>query len=351
MASELILITGTTGFIGIKILGLALNAGYHVRAPVRSEAKGHHLRSNKFIASFAAGARLETPVIEDITVDGAFDEVLKSVTFVIHTASTLPGQGLAPEEFNAKLIKPARMGTTSLLYSAIKTPSVKRVVITSSGAAVVEWKYFFRESTDKVYTANDRAPFETEYPDGDSQAYSASKVAALAATEDFIEKEKPHFDVVTLIPGFVFGRNETADSVETVLSGSNRLAFGQVLGNKTNIGPSVVCHVDDVAAVHLKAATDLSIPGNRAYAISSGPPGEPKIADALDVVKKYFPERVADGTLPCTGFHDSQRVLLDASETERVFGMKFKPYEEGVKDFTAQYLEFLDASSGAKTTG
>ncbi|KAF2492715.1 NAD(P)-binding protein [Lophium mytilinum] len=345
MASELLLITGATGFIGIKILGLALEAGYHVRAPVRSEAKAHSLRSNKYIASFAADARLETPVIEDITIDGAFDDALKGVTYVMQVHARC----LAPSEYAAQLVEPARKGTTSLLYSALKTPSIKRVVITSSVSVVLEWKYWFRESTDKVYTAADRAPFETEYPDGEFQAYSASKIAALAATEAFVEMEKPRFEVVTVLPAFVFGRNEAAEELGSLMHGSNTIGFGQVLGNKMNIGPAATCHVDDVAAVHLKAATDLSIPGNRAYMISTGPPGEIKIADALDVVKKFFPERVADGTLPCTGFHDSQRVLCDASETEKVFGIKFKSYEEGIKDFTAQYLEFVDASLGAKT--
>jgi uncharacterized protein YbjT (DUF2867 family) len=39
MSNDLVLITGGTGFIGFKIIVTALQAGYSVRAAVRSDAK------------------------------------------------------------------------------------------------------------------------------------------------------------------------------------------------------------------------------------------------------------------------------------------------------------------------
>ena len=83
MSSDLIVITGTTGFVGVKVLALALKAGYHVRAPVRSQTKREQIRSNKPIAVLNANSRLETPIITDITADGAYDEVVKGASSVM----------------------------------------------------------------------------------------------------------------------------------------------------------------------------------------------------------------------------------------------------------------------------
>lgn len=63
--------------------------------------------------------------------EGAFDEAVKKVDGVAHTAS--------PFHFNVTdpytdLINPAVNGTLNLLKSAIKEPKIQRVVITSSFA-------------------------------------------------------------------------------------------------------------------------------------------------------------------------------------------------------------------------
>lgn len=343
MPSDLILITGTTGFVGVKVLALALKAGYHVRAPVRSQAKGEQIRSNKSIAVLNANSRLETPIITDITADGAYGEVVKGASSVIHIASPLTS-GLQPEEFVPKLIEPARKGTASMLYSALKSPTVERVVITSSGIAILDWASLHNE-TSEIFSSDSRTLFTTEYPEGELQAYAASKVGALAVTEEFIEKEKPHFDVVSVIPTFVLGRNEYAEKPEDVLSTTSRIAFGQVLGNKNPYPMSgAVCNIEDVAYVHFKAATDLNIPGNTGYLVTSDGQEGPTLSDALDIVKKYYPERVADGTLPSDGLMPTKRLLLDAEKTEKAFGIKFRNYEQSVKDITNQYLELVDAA-------
>ncbi|OCL05446.1 NAD(P)-binding protein [Glonium stellatum] len=344
MSLDLILITGTTGFVGVKVLALALNAGYRVRAPVRSQAGEEKLRSNKYIASLNANSRLETPVITDITVDGAYDEVVKGASSIIHIASPLVS-GLKPEEFVPKLIEPARKGTTSMLYSALKSPTVKRVVITSSGIALLDWASFSQNETSQVVSSDSRTPFTTEYPDGEFQAYAASKVGALAITEQFIEKEKPHFDVISVMPTFVLGRNEYAEKPEDVLARTSRIAFGQILGDKNpHAMASTVCSIEDVAYIHFKAATDFNIPGNTGYLVTSDGPEGPTLSDALDIVKKQYPERVADGTLPCNGFMPTKRVLMDAEKTEKAFGITLRNYEQSVRDIADQYLELVDAT-------
>lgn len=69
-------------------------------------------------------------------VEGAYDEVVQDVDIVIHMASPLAGTGGSDNE--AGYLIPAREGVLSMLRSAKKSPTVKRVVITSSSAAVLD---------------------------------------------------------------------------------------------------------------------------------------------------------------------------------------------------------------------
>jgi hypothetical protein len=46
------------------------------------------------------------------------------------------------------------------------------------------------------------------------QAYSAGKVVAMNASETYIASHNTIFDVVTIIPGWIFGRDELANDVE-----------------------------------------------------------------------------------------------------------------------------------------
>ena len=70
--------------------------------------------------------------VPDITAPGAFSTAVKNVTAILHLASPYHFKIEKSEE----LLIPAREGTLNVLRSAAKEPSVKRVVITSSFAAM-----------------------------------------------------------------------------------------------------------------------------------------------------------------------------------------------------------------------
>ena len=124
------LVTGANGYIAVWVVRKLLEDGYSVVGTVRSAAKGEHL--TKLFAEY--GAKFEVAVVPDITAvskfiskrcilgdltflqDGAFDEVVKGVELVEHTAS--------PFHLHAKtaaeLIDPAVRGTTGILNSIKK---------------------------------------------------------------------------------------------------------------------------------------------------------------------------------------------------------------------------------------
>jgi nucleoside-diphosphate-sugar epimerase len=77
-----------------------------------------------------AGSSLNTKitfvVVPDITAPEGFDKSLEGVDYVMHVASPIPGSGTSDH------LTPAVKGTISVLQSALKVPSIRKVVITAS---------------------------------------------------------------------------------------------------------------------------------------------------------------------------------------------------------------------------
>jgi nucleoside-diphosphate-sugar epimerase len=72
-------------------------------------------------------------VIPDITVPGAYDQVVRDVDAIIHLASPVVWTWNDPSE----IVDPSVKGATGILASAVKFGgSVKRVVLTSSGVTI-----------------------------------------------------------------------------------------------------------------------------------------------------------------------------------------------------------------------
>lgn len=80
-----VLVTGANGYIAVWVVRTLLEKGYHVRGTIRSADKGVHLKEMFTKAGY--GDNFETVVVEDITKEGAFDEAVKGVDAIEHTAS------------------------------------------------------------------------------------------------------------------------------------------------------------------------------------------------------------------------------------------------------------------------
>ena len=87
-----------------------LENGYKVRGTVRSEEKGDYL------AKLFEGQPFEYVIVEDIGTDGAFDEAVKGIDAVAHTASPFHMNAKDPNE----LITPALQGTAGIQKSVQK---------------------------------------------------------------------------------------------------------------------------------------------------------------------------------------------------------------------------------------
>lgn len=135
MASdELVLVTGGSGFVGAHSIIAAVNQGYKVRTTLRSLKRTDEVRSmlrDGGLTEEQAGA-VEF-VSADLSKDEGWEDACKGCTYVLHVASPFPPSAPKHED---DLIIPAREGTLRVLRASKKAGSVKRVVVTSSLAAI-----------------------------------------------------------------------------------------------------------------------------------------------------------------------------------------------------------------------
>lgn len=342
-SGELVLITGANGHIGFRTVVEALKHGYSVRAALRNEKKANKVLSAPSIKAINPGSRLTFTFVPDLVKEGAYSEAVKDVDFIIHLASPITS-GLTDEaDFESEFIEPAVKGTTNILYSAFKQPSIKRVVITSSVVGILPWHDLFEAENDKVYDEKSRTP-DTHGPFTlESAAYAASKVRALNATEKLLDQHKPHFSVVHVHPSFVIGKNELVTDAKDITIGTNAIMFQQVLGVKRpKPTPGASVHLHDVAFLHVKGL-DPAIPDRQSLLASSGGIKGTVWGDAIDIVKLKFPDAVKDGTIPNNGesLTSIKSARFDTTETERLTGIQFKSYEEQVLSVTEHYLELI----------
>jgi nucleoside-diphosphate-sugar epimerase len=335
-----ILITGATGLIGFRILLAALADGHNVRYTARSEEKAQVVLSNPAVQRLQPGTNLTPVIIPDLTVDGAFDGALHGVTHVIHAGSPVPVPTYEP---TTQVFQPTVKISAALLASALKAPTVQRVIITSS---IVTNMGLVPPPT--AVTAETRVPLLDPIPEAFSgvfEAYVMGKIVEMYNTDEFVRTQNPHFTVSYVVPGYVFGRNELAlDPImmQTQNSSNNFLMMGMLGAELPMPIHGGTAHIDDVADVHLRVLfLDSKAEGPRDFGVSS----KVDYSTIFDHVEKAFPKAVSEGVFK-RGVVPTLPVKYDSSETEKLLGRKLKSFESAMLDVAGQYLETLGKEKG-----
>jgi nucleoside-diphosphate-sugar epimerase len=247
-----VLVTGGSGFIGSYTILHLLAAGHRVRTTVRSLKREPDVRAMLKEGGAEPGDRLSFAEA-DLEEDTGWPEAVAGCEYVLHVASPFP-QTIPREE--DELIVPAREGTLRVLRAA-RAASVKRVVLTSSFAAI---GYGHRPQP---------APFdETSWtdPQGDDvRPYVKSKTLAERAAWDFIAREGGGLELAVVNPTGVFGPVLGRDYSTSILL-VQRLMDGAIPGcPQLHFG---VVDVRDVADLHLRAMTHPAARGERFLAVA-----------------------------------------------------------------------------------
>jgi nucleoside-diphosphate-sugar epimerase len=267
-------------------------------------------------------------IVEDIAKDGAFDEAVKSsppFDTVVHTASPFYFGHKDPKE----ILDPAIKGTTGIL-KAIKAyaPSVKKVVVTSSFAAIVS-----ANGHPATYSEEHWNPVTEEEALESHSTYRASKTFAERAAWDFVKDEKPNFTLAVLNPPLVLGPVihylNSLDAINT----SNERVRDLILGKyKDELPPSAVTlwiDVRDLAEAHVLAFEKPEAAGQRFFT-TAGYFSNKRIAD---VIREAYPE-LAD-KLPSKDTPDdfpADTYGYDNSKSIKILGLTYRTLSESIKD-------------------
>ncbi|KAK0628030.1 putative uncharacterized oxidoreductase [Lasiodiplodia hormozganensis] len=338
-----VLVTGATGFIGSHVVDTLLRRGYKVRGSARSKAKADEMLA----ARPQWKDRLDFVLVADFEGKTDLTDAVKGVDGIIHVASPFNYNTTNNER---ELVLPAINGVRAILAAASATPTVRRLVLTSSFAAVVD----IARNPDPsfTYTAADWNPLTyAESIDPSTTAvvaYRGSKKFAELEAWEFVKERKPlHFDLVTLCPPMVFGPvahpgvatpaalNESNAQLWAVLDKSAPLPVARV---------PLWIDVRDLAHAHVEALLRDEAGGKR-YTPAS--PEHFSYGLAARVVRERFPERARseepgeDEGLPGPSYG------LDGETAGRELGVVYRRFEETVVDLVGQMVELEGAGKAA----
>lgn len=242
---EKVLVTGATGFIGLHCIKQLLDRGYSVNGTLRSQD-----RQTEVVDSLE---RNNTPTRHlslfevDLNRDSGWDSAIRDCNYVLHVASPF----VLTDEDEDFFVKPAVEGVQRALKFS-KKHNVKKVILTSSFAAIHETLNNRQESFDEEDWSNPNKP--------GISFYAKSKTRAELAAWEFMEMENPDFSLTVINPVLVMGPSLSKD-VGTSNSLVKNMINGSVPGTpKIHIG---IVDVRDVASAHILAMESSGANGER----------------------------------------------------------------------------------------
>ncbi|KAI0463262.1 hypothetical protein LJB42_003283 [Komagataella kurtzmanii] len=332
MDMKQVLVTGGTGFIGAHIVDNLLKLGIKVKLATRSIEKAQQFAKKR--PQFSS--LIEPVQITDFTsksTENPFINAVKGCDGIIHAASPLSYDVKDVEE---ELIKPAIHGVRVVLEAAVTEPRVKRIVLTSSFASVMDVSR--GSGPGFTYTGADWNPLTYEEAcEADAIiGYRGSKKYAELEAWNFIEKEKPQFDLVTFCPPMTFGPvvhpvdkveelNLSNDMLWQVYSGVDPLPVARV---------SVWVDVRDLAKAHVQALVRPSA-GNKRYVPSA--PDKFSYALAAKIMKDHgLGDRIPDKLISKQDLNPIG-YNLDHEAVTKELGVEFHSFEQCVMDSIRQF--------------
>lgn len=316
MATPIVLITGANGYLGTATTLSTLQHGYNVRAVVRRQDAVAAMSDLQLLKPFISSGSLTFNIVADYGVAGALDKAADGCTYLMHTAAPLPlGQAgdMVPGTVNSAL---------SVLDTAQRTASVKRVVFTESIYAIKTWEEVSPTAPmqlaaiagrmDEVHLmkADAHVPNAPPYSEKDThmERYIASKIASRNAIDAWVtSKPERTFTIARLQPGYILGPDIRAKKKEDFfLTTNNVISFLFVdvdINFYYGLPPGEMWHaghfadVQDCANAHVQA---LTVAGDmRDFLLCENAPTGIVWEDAKTIAKERLP--VLAHTLPMPG--------------------------------------------------
>lgn len=277
----IVLVTGGTGFVAMRIISQLLETGYQVRTTVRDLKD-----TGKITAALNAnhielrGLSFE---VAELTEDANWAKAMQGCSYVLSVAS--PVFFHKPKN-EAEATRPAVEGILRVLKFA-QQAGVKRVVMTSNfGAVGFTQTDKKRETTESDWTNVNAKGLSV---------YEKSKTLAEMASWDFIKNKGGNLEFATINPVAILG-----PALSSHFSGSFHL-LENLLNGTLKAAPNIplnVVDVRDVAELHILAMESPKANGQRFIASADGQISIPEIAELLRKEKPHLTQKVTKRRVP-----------------------------------------------------
>ncbi|KAF8028408.1 hypothetical protein BT93_E1117 [Corymbia citriodora subsp. variegata] len=269
-------VTGGTGFIASWLIMRLLEHGYSVQTTVRPDPDGK--RDISFLKNLPGASERLQIFTADLGDPESFGPAIEGCVGVFHVATPVDFEDREPEPV---VTKRSIDGALGILRACLNSKTVKRVVYTSSAAAVE-----FNNSTADILDEDCWSDVESlrKMPRFGS-SYAILKTLTEKAVLEFGEQHG--LKVVTVVPTFVHG-----PFICPKFAGSVRTSLALVLGNEKEypflLKVSFV-HVDDLARAHIFLFEHPDAKGR--YNCSS-------VTMTIEEMSKFLSERYPEFQIP-----------------------------------------------------
>eukprot|EP00668_Euglena_longa_P009175 GGOE01011069.1.p2 GENE.GGOE01011069.1~~GGOE01011069.1.p2 ORF type:complete len:371 (-),score=102.58 GGOE01011069.1:452-1540(-) len=332
---DVIAVTGASGYIGSHICKSLLERGFKVRAVVRNKddpTKVGHLQA--LATGLPAGTL--TFYNGDLSAPGSYDEAFEGADGVVHAAAVVEINSVDDPE--KQIVAPSIEGTRNVLNSLDKSSTVKRVIQTSSVAAI--------NTADRpngtVFTEKDWNTYST-VANGD--AYGYAKTQAERLVEEHVGKGTP-YDFAAVNPGIVLG-----PCLAKAHTKASAIVVRQMLyGNEQPAFYAPLVDVREVAVAHVEALLRPEASGQRFILVEPSPTRW--LTELGPMLQQLFPQYLIVARSPAwykllglrvlTVFGLglslyqqemlTKRFMFDSRRAIEVLGIHFRSMEETLRD-------------------
>ena len=336
-----VLVTGATGYIGGWVVKNLLDEGITIHAPIRNLT---NTQKRVHLDKLAKDSSGEIKYFEsDLMIEDSYKEAMKKCELVIHIASPFIMDSKDPQK---EVIDPALKGTQNVLKTANKIESVKRVVLTSSVAAIygngidgqsVEGGMFNESMWNTTSTSTDGE-------------YSYSKTVAEKEAWK-ICKEQKRWDLVVINPGFVLGPSLNPNAMFESKKFMLQMGNGDLKSGAPDITMGMV-DVRDVSKAHVTAGFSESAKGRYILSakthtlLETGVFIKEKFGDKYPVPTRNAPKFLIWILAPFLGIKRNfvsknigYKIDFDNSKSIKELGINYSPVKKAVVDFFQQFVD------------
>lgn len=331
------MVTGANGYVASWLVKKLLDEGLTVHAAVRDP---ENLKKVGHLLELANNSKGSIKLFKaDLLETGSYKEAMQGCELVYHTASPFISEVKDPQK---ELIEPAVNGTANVLNTAKEVSSVKRVIVTSSCAAIY---------TDAIDTQNAPGGRITEdvwntTASMDYQPYSLSKTLAEKKAWEIADSQN-QWDLVTINMSLVLGPplnpgGTTSESMNIL----KMLGDGSMKMGAPKIGAGLV-DVRDVAEAHYLAGFTPQAKGRYITSAHStnflemGQALIPKYGDQYPLPKRALPKWLLMLVGPMANPLFTRRFVknnvnvewkADNSKIKKDLGINFMPLQKTMED-------------------